>query len=86
MQYDLCAEASPVIAVRRPNEAVAAMEWNWLAFILIFPINKTPLEAGFYLFSAYCLIGQYIAHAFYVFAKTVFGAPASVHAEEGVFI
>ena len=30
MQYDLCAEASPVIAVRRPNEAVAAMEWNWL--------------------------------------------------------
>ena len=30
MQYDLCAEPSPVIAVRRPNEAVAAMEWNWL--------------------------------------------------------
>lgn len=30
MQYDLCAEVSPVIAVRRPNEAVAAMEWNWL--------------------------------------------------------
>ena len=30
LQYDLCAEASPVIAVRRPNEAVAAMEWNWL--------------------------------------------------------
>jgi len=30
MQYDLCAEASPVIAVRRANEAVAAMEWNWL--------------------------------------------------------
>ena len=30
MQYDLCAAASPVIAVRRPNEAVAAMEWNWL--------------------------------------------------------
>ena len=30
MQYDLCAEASPVIAVRRPNEAVAAMEWNGL--------------------------------------------------------
>ena len=30
MQYDLCAEASPVIAVRRPNEAIAAMEWNWL--------------------------------------------------------
>jgi len=30
MQFDLCAEASPVIAVRRPNEAIAAMEWNWL--------------------------------------------------------
>ena len=30
MQYDLCADPSPVIAVRRPNEAVAAMEWNWL--------------------------------------------------------
>ncbi len=30
MGYDLCAAASPVIAVRRPNEAVAAMEWNWL--------------------------------------------------------
>jgi len=30
MGYDLCAEASPVIAARRPNEAVAAMEWNWL--------------------------------------------------------
>ncbi len=30
MEYDLCADASPVIAVRRPNEAVAAMEWNWL--------------------------------------------------------
>ncbi len=30
MGYDICAEASPVIAVRRPNEAVAAMEWNWL--------------------------------------------------------
>lgn len=30
MQYDLCADASPVIAVRRPNEAVAALEWNWL--------------------------------------------------------
>jgi len=30
MQYELCADASPVIAVRRPNEAVAAMEWNWL--------------------------------------------------------
>ncbi len=30
MQFDLCADPSPVIAVRRPNEAVAAMEWNWL--------------------------------------------------------
>jgi len=30
MGYDLCSEASPVIAIRRPNEAVAAMEWNWL--------------------------------------------------------
>ncbi|WP_409431816.1 serine palmitoyltransferase [Litorimonas sp. RW-G-Af-16] len=30
MQYDLCAEASPVIAIRRPNEGVAAAEWNWL--------------------------------------------------------
>jgi 8-amino-7-oxononanoate synthase len=28
--FDLCADPSPVIAVRRPNEAVAAMEWNWL--------------------------------------------------------
>lgn len=30
MGFDLCADASPVIAVRRPNEGVAAMEWNWL--------------------------------------------------------
>lgn len=30
MQYQLCADPSPVIAVRRPNEAVAALEWNWL--------------------------------------------------------
>ncbi len=30
MQYDLCSDASPVIAVRRPNEAIAAVEWNWL--------------------------------------------------------
>lgn len=30
MGFDLCADASPIIAVRRPNEAVAAMEWNWL--------------------------------------------------------
>jgi len=30
MGYDLCASASPIIAVRRPNEIVAATEWNWL--------------------------------------------------------
>jgi 8-amino-7-oxononanoate synthase len=30
MGYSICADASPVIAVRRANEAVAAMEWNWL--------------------------------------------------------
>ena len=30
LNFDLCADPSPVIAVRRPNEAVAAMEWNWL--------------------------------------------------------
>ena len=30
MQFDLCADPSPVIAVRRPNEVVAALEWNWL--------------------------------------------------------
>ena len=28
--YELCAEPSPIIAVRRPNEIVAATEWNWL--------------------------------------------------------
>jgi 8-amino-7-oxononanoate synthase len=28
--YELCADPSPVIAVRRPNEAICAMEWNWL--------------------------------------------------------
>ena len=28
--YDLCAGPSPIIAVRRPNEGLAAMEWNWL--------------------------------------------------------
>jgi 8-amino-7-oxononanoate synthase len=28
--FDLCAEPSPVIAVRRANEGIAAMEWNWL--------------------------------------------------------
>jgi 8-amino-7-oxononanoate synthase len=30
MGFDLCADPSPVIAVRRSNEAIAAMEWNWL--------------------------------------------------------
>lgn len=30
LDYDLCAGPSPVIAARRPNEAVAAAEWNWL--------------------------------------------------------
>lgn len=30
LQFDLCADPGPVLAVRRPNEAVAAMEWNWL--------------------------------------------------------
>lgn len=30
MQYDLCADPSPVVAIRRPNEAIAALEWNWL--------------------------------------------------------
>lgn len=28
--YELCAEPGPIIAVRRPNEIVAATEWNWL--------------------------------------------------------
>ena len=28
--FDLCADPSPIIAVRRPNEGLAAMEWNWL--------------------------------------------------------
>lgn len=28
--FDLCAEPSPIIAVRRPNEAQAACEWNYL--------------------------------------------------------
>lgn len=28
--FDLCADPSPVIAARRPNEAVCALEWNWL--------------------------------------------------------
>ena len=28
--FGLCADAGPVIAVRRPNEAVCVMEWNWL--------------------------------------------------------
>jgi 8-amino-7-oxononanoate synthase len=30
LDFELCADPSPVIAVRRPNEAVAAAEWNWL--------------------------------------------------------
>ena len=30
LDFDLCADASPIIAVRRPNEGLAAMEWNWL--------------------------------------------------------
>jgi 8-amino-7-oxononanoate synthase len=30
MGYELCADPSPIIAVRRPNEIVAASEWNWL--------------------------------------------------------
>lgn len=30
MGYDLCAGAGPIIAVRRPNEILAACEWNWL--------------------------------------------------------
>ncbi|WP_427451045.1 serine palmitoyltransferase [Litorimonas sp. WD9-15] len=30
LDFDLCADPSPVIAVRRPNEGIAAMEWNWL--------------------------------------------------------
>ncbi len=28
--FELCAPASPIIAVRRPNEIMAALEWNWL--------------------------------------------------------
>ncbi len=28
--YELCADPSPIIAVRRPNEIIAATEWNWL--------------------------------------------------------
>jgi len=28
--FDLCGPPSPIIAVRRPNEIVAATEWNWL--------------------------------------------------------
>ena len=30
MGFDLCAPASPVIAVRRPDEAVAVAQWNQL--------------------------------------------------------
>ncbi len=28
--FDLCAGAGPIIAIRRPNEVLAATEWNWL--------------------------------------------------------
>ena len=28
--YELCADAGPILAIRRPNELVAAVEWNWL--------------------------------------------------------
>ncbi|PHQ68032.1 MAG: 8-amino-7-oxononanoate synthase [Robiginitomaculum sp.] len=28
--FDLCGPPGPIIAVRRPNEIVAATEWNWL--------------------------------------------------------
>ena len=28
--YDLAAGPSPIIAAKRPNDAVAALEWNWL--------------------------------------------------------
>lgn len=28
--FDLCSDPSPIIAVRRDNEGIAAMEWNWL--------------------------------------------------------
>ena len=28
--FDLCAPPSPIIAIRRPNEMIAASEWNWL--------------------------------------------------------
>ncbi|MEE9273352.1 MAG: aminotransferase class I/II-fold pyridoxal phosphate-dependent enzyme [Robiginitomaculum sp.] len=28
--FELCADPSPIIAVRRPNEVIAATEWNWL--------------------------------------------------------
>lgn len=28
--FDLCGPPGPIIAVRRPNEIVAAVEWNWL--------------------------------------------------------
>jgi len=30
LDYDLAADASPVIAAKRPNDAIAALEWNWL--------------------------------------------------------
>ncbi len=28
--FEICADPSPVIAIRRPNEAICAIEWNWL--------------------------------------------------------
>ncbi|PHR92159.1 MAG: 8-amino-7-oxononanoate synthase [Robiginitomaculum sp.] len=30
LSYELCAGPSPILAIRRPNEIVAATEWNWL--------------------------------------------------------
>ena len=30
LDFELCADPSPIIAVRRANEGIAAMEWNWL--------------------------------------------------------
>ena len=42
MDFDLCAPASPVIAVRRPDEATAIAEWNALrmAFMSIWPCHQ----------------------------------------------
>ena len=30
MGFELCAGPGPILAVRRPNEVIAATEWNWL--------------------------------------------------------